>query len=294
MQLRVGFFLTLGLAALAATVVYFGRLGDGLRSYYPVRVEYPNASGLLQGASVLLAGAKVGLVESPPIILPDMDGVYVNLKIYDDVEIPSNAEFSIQSSGLLGDKFVVIKPQEVAAAPIEPGAVINGTVESDLFGMLADNVEGVQAELKAAIASINSIAKKVDSQILTESTISDLKQTMENLQETSASFSQASGKIEEVLAEAKEATAEVKKVISRSDTTLTATNETLGSIKKAAETFDKALGDIRSLIRDVRRGKGPIGTLLSDEAMAANMKAFVENLRERGILWYRNRPPKDE
>jgi phospholipid/cholesterol/gamma-HCH transport system substrate-binding protein len=81
-QLRVGIFMAIGLSAIALMVVYFGRFGDSVRGFYRIRVDYPNASGIYKGASVLLAGAKIGFVENNPVILPDMDGVAVNLKIY--------------------------------------------------------------------------------------------------------------------------------------------------------------------------------------------------------------------
>ncbi len=57
-QLRVGIFVAIGLAAIGLMVVYFGRFGDAVRSYYQVQVEYPNASGIYRGAAVLLAGRR--------------------------------------------------------------------------------------------------------------------------------------------------------------------------------------------------------------------------------------------
>ena len=62
-NLRVGIFVAIGLLAIALMVVYFGRFGESVRGYYRIRVEYPNASGIYKGASVLLAGAKIGSVE---------------------------------------------------------------------------------------------------------------------------------------------------------------------------------------------------------------------------------------
>ena len=63
--------MAIGLLAIALMVVYFGRFGESIRGYYRIRVEYPNASGIYKGASVLLAGAKIGSVENDPVILPD-------------------------------------------------------------------------------------------------------------------------------------------------------------------------------------------------------------------------------
>jgi len=55
-QSKVGTFILIGLITIAVMVVYFGRLGEGVASYYDLRVEFPNASGLLRGAEVFLPG----------------------------------------------------------------------------------------------------------------------------------------------------------------------------------------------------------------------------------------------
>ena len=94
-KIKVGIFTLIGLALIAGMVTYFGRLGEGLKSYYEIRVEYPNASGLLCGANVLMAGAKIGKVAEGPNVLPDMQGVYVVLKIFGNTKIPEKSIFTL-------------------------------------------------------------------------------------------------------------------------------------------------------------------------------------------------------
>ena len=48
LELKVGIFVAVGLAILAALVVQFGRLGEGFKSYYSLTVHFPDASGLAQ------------------------------------------------------------------------------------------------------------------------------------------------------------------------------------------------------------------------------------------------------
>jgi phospholipid/cholesterol/gamma-HCH transport system substrate-binding protein len=225
---------------------------------------------------VLLAGAKVGVVNSPPIILPDMDGVYVMLKIYDNVEIPSASEFAIGSSGLLGDRFVQInlKKDAKASPPIQPGAVIRGKAESGGFGDLAESAGDVMTDVKLAVQNINRVAEKLDSQILNDQTLEDLKKTMDNLQQTSASFAEASGKMDAVVADA-------KKAIASGDAAL-------GSAKAAADEFRKMMVDVRGLLNQAKQGRGVLGVLLSDREMADNLKALVVNLKSHGVLWYKD------
>src|SRR5437773_10799571 len=93
---------------LGALVVQFGRLGEGFRTYYPLTVRFSDASGLLKGSDVLLAGARIGKVSGGPRMVREGQGVDVPLKIYDYIKIPEVSKFTVGSSGLLGDRFVIV------------------------------------------------------------------------------------------------------------------------------------------------------------------------------------------
>jgi phospholipid/cholesterol/gamma-HCH transport system substrate-binding protein len=277
-QLRVGIFMALGFLAIGLMVVYFGRFGESFHGYYKIRVEYPNASGIYKGASVLLAGAKIGSVEADPVILPDMDGVYVNLKIYEEVKIPSAAQFTIGSSGLLGDRFIqiVLGKEAKSSPPIQPDAVVKGKGEAGI-GDVTQQAGELLADIQKAVENINTIAEKLNTEVLKDTTISNLNTTLSNLKETSASFAEASKKIDGVVTKAEGA--------------IDTGQQTFVSAKSAAEELKKAIVDIRSLIQQARKGSGALATLLSDREMAENLKALVDNLRRNGILWYKDRPP---
>src|SRR5438094_6129382 len=106
LEFKVGAFVFVGLSMLAALVVQFGRLGEGFKTYYGVTVRFNDASGLLKGSDVLLAGAKIGKVSGGPRLVREGNGVEVPLKIYDYVKVPQGSKFTVGSSGLLGDRFV--------------------------------------------------------------------------------------------------------------------------------------------------------------------------------------------
>ena len=91
---------------LGALVVQFGRLGEGFKTYYPLTIRFGDASGLLKGSDVLLAGARIGKVAGGPRLVREGNGVAVPLKIYDYIKIPEGSKFTVGSSGLLGDRFV--------------------------------------------------------------------------------------------------------------------------------------------------------------------------------------------
>lgn len=275
-QSKVGIFLLIGLIAIGLVVVYFGRLGEGVRKYYTLRVEFPNASGLMRGSEVFLAGAKIGRVTEGPIILPEMNGVYVTVRIFEDVNIPKGSEFSIGSSGLLGDKYIQIRLKKNASKlpPIEPGATIKGVTESGGISGMTEQAAELIPRLRDAVDNINSVVSKIDNDVLSENGIQAINQTLKNLETTSASLAEASAKVD--------------KVVGNADTAITSGKATMDSAQKAADELQRAVKDIRLLVQEIRQGKGVLGTLIGSREMAENLRALILNLRRHGVLWYRD------
>src|SRR2546430_3701272 len=82
LEFKVGAFVFVGLAMLCALVVEFGRLGEGFKTYYPLTVRFNDASGLLKGSDVLLAGARIGKVADGPRLVREGNGVAVPLNFF--------------------------------------------------------------------------------------------------------------------------------------------------------------------------------------------------------------------
>lgn len=292
-QARVGFFILLGLVAICAMVVYFGRFGDGLKKFYDVRVEYPNASGLFVGADVLLAGAKVGSVKDGPYVLDNMRGVYVILKIYEGVGIPEGSAFTIGASGLLGDSYVdITMPAKLDVEnyrAIAPGSTVIGRKDGGGIAELAGEGGKLLEDVRTAVKHIDTVVLRLNEEVLNKQSVEAVNETMQNLRKTTASFSEASTKLDAVVENAAKAMEKVGDVVGQITVTADKTTDTLTAAKSAAVSFDKTMEEIRLLVRDIRNGKGALGTLIGDRSVAENLRALVANLRARGILFYRDR-----
>lgn len=292
-QARVGFFILLGLVAICAMVVYFGRFGDGLKKFYDLRVEYPNASGLFAGADVLLAGAKVGSVKDGPYVLPNMRGVYVILKIYEGVQIPEGSAFTIGSAGLLGDSFVdITMPANLdveSYAPIHPGTTVVGRKDSGGIAELAGSGGELLEDVRKAVKNIDTVVQRLNTEVLNKDSVAAVNETLQNFKTTSGEIDQAAKKLDEVVTQATAAMEKVGEAVGQITKTTEKTADTLASTKAAAESFEKTMTEIRLLVRETRQGKGALGVLIGDRRVAENLKVFVANLRARGILWYRDR-----
>lgn len=282
---RVGLFLLIGLVAAGVLIVYFGRLGEGMRHYYYLNVTYSNASGLKKGADVLLSGARIGRVVNPPSILLDMQGVNVQLMIYDHVKIPKGARFTIGSSGLLGDRFVdiLVGKDVTKTPPITPGSTIQGERETGIADIMAtvnrvaEQASDLMTHLDTAVQDVDVVAKKVHTDLLRNDGLKSLAITFANLKTSSENLNRVSNQMDGILNSTSSTIGEGKK--------------TFISARAAADEICKTASDMRSLIRMSREGQGTLGLLLSNQEMAQNLRALVLNLRKHGILWYKNVTP---
>ena len=268
-QIKVGLFILIGLLTVGMMVIYFGRLGEGFSSYYNVKVEFTNASGLLRGSEILLAGAKVGRITNEPVILPDMRGVYVDVRILDQVKIPVGSKFSIGSSGLLGDKYIEISLDGAGAEKgfIKAGDVLKGSESSGGIAGMTEGAGALIGDLRTTVGNINAVVQKLDSTILSKDELASISATMKNLETATGRIADASKQF---------------------DTTMTSGKATMDSAKKAADELQQTLTAIRKLVDQAKSGSGVLGTLISNREMANNLRSLVLNLRKHGILWYKD------
>jgi phospholipid/cholesterol/gamma-HCH transport system substrate-binding protein len=106
-DVSVGVFVLLGMAALGWLSINLGRVDVLGAQGYIVVAEFPSVGGLKAGSTVEIAGVEVGRVES--ITLNDYQA-RVAMSIRPDVKLQDDAIASIKTRGLIGEKYVRISP----------------------------------------------------------------------------------------------------------------------------------------------------------------------------------------
>jgi phospholipid/cholesterol/gamma-HCH transport system substrate-binding protein len=260
LEFKVGIFVFIGCAAIAALVVKFGRLGEGVKTYYQLNVKFGDASGLLKGSDVLLAGARIGRVSGGPRLVREGPGVIVPLRIYDYVKIPLDSKFTVGSSGLLGDRFVTVTPPTGPPTGYIPkNANIDGTRESGFDDLTRQGNE--------LVGDVRTTVKKLNEETLSAQNMENLKASMEHLNQATNALAESSKKLDGVIEQADSA---------------------MASAKKAADGLQNTITDTRKLLRSAMQGKGLVATLLNDQQLANDLHALITNLRAHGVLFYRD------
>lgn len=169
--LRLGLFLISSLGILAICVFLVGREQLKFGGNYRVRSEFDNVAGLNEGADVRVGGIRKGTVRS--IQLPKQsDGkVSVSMDLGNETVaiVKQDSIASIQSAGLLGDKYVDISFGSVDAPRIKDGDLIESEPPldvSDLFqkaNQILDTSQGALENIQGTTENLNMITGKINS-----------------------------------------------------------------------------------------------------------------------------------
>jgi phospholipid/cholesterol/gamma-HCH transport system substrate-binding protein len=159
LEIKVGFFVLAGLAAVGILIVAFGKFGNYLKKTYPVVVEFQDARDILKNSKVLWRGAQIGVVADTPACHTGENYVELTLKINDGIEIPTGSKFRIDQYGMLGDRFVrVVPPEKPDGTYLEAGARVQGEQEAGLSAMMASAGPALE-EIRSAARRVDDFAK---------------------------------------------------------------------------------------------------------------------------------------
>jgi phospholipid/cholesterol/gamma-HCH transport system substrate-binding protein len=107
LELTVGIFVLVGIAALTYLAVKLGKLEVVGSQQRHVEAVFDSVAGLKTGAPVEVAGVQVGQVKR---IALDGEHALVTLSVKPDLKVYQDAIASIKTRGLIGDKYVALSP----------------------------------------------------------------------------------------------------------------------------------------------------------------------------------------
>jgi phospholipid/cholesterol/gamma-HCH transport system substrate-binding protein len=125
LEMAVGLFVVIGLLCVGYLTIKLGKmeiLGD---NHYTLYARFSSATGLKPGSNVEIAGVRIGQVEDVTLE-PVMKIAMVKMKIEKGLELEDDAIASVKTSGLIGDKFIMITPGG-SGEMLEAGGMITET-----------------------------------------------------------------------------------------------------------------------------------------------------------------------
>jgi virulence factor Mce-like protein len=322
-ELWVGVFLFIGLALLGGLIVQFGRFSDRMRGKYQLTVVFDDAAGLIKGSEIRMGGARIGKVAEPPELNSETK-VQVIMNIDESIPIPENSMIQIASATLLGDKMIVITPPEAGQMTgrfIPEGTVLKGGGPSGLDA-IQNNAEAVSRDarrlmqeaeatflkldsavddIRTATGGLNKTLDKLNNSILSEGNLKHVDGVLATLDTATADWAKASAKLDPTVTDARDAIQAIKKAAESADATLANADDRINELRPALREVPKAVASISraadkagQALDRVENGEGLLGTLAYDRAVSDDAKAFIRNLKQQGILRYRDKETPEE
>jgi phospholipid/cholesterol/gamma-HCH transport system substrate-binding protein len=193
---RLGAFIFVTLAILAAGVFVIGSKEYLFRSTYRLKAQFDNVAGLAAGADVQVGGVHSGTVRS--IDLPHKPGEQITVLMDLDRStreiIKHDSVASIETAGVLGNQFVAISFGSAGQAEVKDGEIIASEpplVVADMLkkasGILDSSQQAIENTTEAT-AHLKSISAKVDSGQGTVGALVNDKQLYGNLEQTTTTL----------------------------------------------------------------------------------------------------------
>jgi len=193
---RLGAFIVVTMAILAAGVFVIGSKEYLFRSTYTLRAQFDNVAGLASGADVQVGGVHSGTVHS--IELPHKPGEQVTVLMDLDKStheiIKHDSVASIETAGMLGNQFVAISFGSAGQADVQDGEIIQSEPPlemAELFKKTSGILDTSQEAIKnatLATAHLNSVTAKIDSGQGTVGALVNDKQLYNNLAQSTATL----------------------------------------------------------------------------------------------------------
>lgn len=322
LEFKVGLLIIGALVILGGFIVVLGNfsLGKGYHLY----VDYNFSGNIQPGAPVKVSGIKVGKVEDVIFFGGKVDEktgrrVQVRLKVWVENRVKDtireNAEFFVNTAGVLGEQYLEIAPGSYEKAALAPDSVVIGVdpPRTDLIvarlyefldsvtTLLHDDKDMIRDLLKngaSAVAEVNGLLKENREQIqkllvsadkvanegalllADVRTGIDPKVIGRTIADADRAIDTANNAIATLSPKVQKALDEAIRVTGiiteqRVDHALATADSAMNVMGKAGGLIDNVDG----MVTDVRAGKGTAGKLLVRDDIYADVKELVRDLR---------------
>ena len=247
-KIRLGIFISIGIAVFIAAIYFLGAKQQMFRSTFRLSGVFRDVGGLQAGNNVRLSGINVGTVEN--ITMISDTSVRVGILVDESTRefIKKDALATIGSEGLMGNKVLIISPGTGGKKGIENNDVIQTAPPINMDDILyslkstIDNASSITGYLKTITNNVQSGQGTIGRLIMDKSWRENFDSTFTNLKEGSVGFRTFMEKTNEL-------------------------DVLLASLNKTVENASNVTLDLSKITNNMQSGDGIIGKLLMDKSI---------------------------
>jgi phospholipid/cholesterol/gamma-HCH transport system substrate-binding protein len=267
-EARVGIFVLLGLLILTFFTFRVSKYGGVGKKGYTVTADFTTAAGLEPKSDVKMAGVPIGKVEE--IKLNDGIGARLVMRINDGVRIPRDSMASIQSQGMLGEKYVEIFPGQAKDQYLAPGGTLAKTQSPQNLDELVRKVSAIGDDIKRFTDSLAGTFGTPEGKQALNDILTNIRETSVALR-TIVSGNQ--DRLNAIVANVEKVSADLKDVTAANKDNL---RETIANLRAFSETLKEQTPEIARKINEAADKMGRMADKAGTMADNANL-ILVDN-----------------
>jgi len=273
-EFKVGLMALCSMAAVVVMSLMITSNQSGFGDYVTYRTIINDASGIFPKTPIKVAGINAGRIKNIEL---QGNKALITFEVLERVKITENSQLKIKSVGFLGDKYL-----EIYVGNSEKRLGNNAFLDS----LEAGGVEALVKDASEVMKDVKVIVKSIKDSLAPPGEKPPIKLILDD--------------VKELVQNTKQVTASLKRVISGNEQKLNNIVDNLegfseqlayhldkdepesaiSDVKEILSKTDTMMGDLKSIVRDVRNGKGTVGKLLVEEEIADEVKQTLAGVKK--------------
>lgn len=274
-EIKVGIFVFIGILALLYLTFRLAEEAFTPKDSYKIYAIFDNISGLNKGAKIEMAGIPIGKVGN--IELTSDGKAKVELLIYKKYKIQEDAVAAIRTYGVLGDRFVDIKPG-ISSSHLTPGSMIAYTEP-------AISVDEILASIGPTVEGLKQFLGTTEGRENLKILVSNIKEASQSFKGIAEKIEKGQGSLGKLITDDKfykdlVSTTESLKVIAQE---IESGKGTLGRLVRDEEIYKSlknTVANLENISKRLEKGEGTLGKLMTDDKLYKDLKAISEDLKK--------------
>ena len=250
---------------------------------YTLLIEFNDITGLEPADMVSVSGLRIGKVDDF-----ELRGlkVFVTISISPDVQLPTDSHAQIKSLGMVGEKFIDIRPW-TSTNFLKDGDTLQGKSVSD-FSDLTGSAEGLMLQAEELLGNI----KIAFENIFDAQGQANLKETLAHLRSLSATLNNNSGHIARTLMNIDSLSTNLSEILTARrgevESSIKNFSEASNRLEGLTNKMDKSMTSVQSLLATIENEESSGGKVIANDDLYNDLRrltsefhTLVQDLKKR-------------
>ena len=279
----VGLFVLIGLVILIAGILFLGGQQKRFVSTMQIKAVFNDVAGLKTGNNVWFSGVKIGTIKRIKFVGNSQVEVDMNIEQSAATFVRKDAQATLGSDGLIGNKLIVIVGGTDRFPTVEEGDQLR-TREALSTESILDTLQVTNRNLLKITNDVSSIVTRVKSGrglaglLLNDSTIvQNFRGTMSGLQRASANAAQMTNSLTTFTAKLNRPGTLANDIVT--DTSIMQNvRASTAQLQRASTAANDVVADVKQATDKLKNGNSALGVLTSDVEVGSDIRSTVRNL----------------